>query len=110
MKPPALEDRISIATCFGVGRGRALLYPVVTMTNGAADDFSLLGHESSLPASPDEAKLDTFANKSRGRGYSVTLDCPEFIPGRGPATRVGPSTVESVGPAWNGERPLRSLV
>ena len=78
MKPPALEDRISVATCFGVGRGRALLYPVPTMTSGAADDFSLLGHESSLPASPDEAKLDTFANKSPGRGYTITLDCPEF--------------------------------
>jgi len=42
------------------------------------DDFSLLGHESRLPVSPNEAKLDTFPNKSPGRFYTIELDCPEF--------------------------------
>ena len=78
MRPPVSEGRIPTAACFEVGRGRALPYPVATMSTDAADDFSFLGHESSLPASPDEAKLDTFANKSPGRDYTITLDCPEF--------------------------------
>ena len=78
MRPPVSEGRIPTAVCFEVGRGRALPYPVATMSTDAADDVSFLGHESSLPASPDKAKLDTFANKSPGRGYTITLDCPEF--------------------------------
>ena len=48
------------------------------MSSGSADDFSLLGHESRLPASPEEAKLETFANKSPGRAYTIDLDCLEF--------------------------------
>ena len=48
------------------------------MSSGSADDFSLLGHESRLPASPEEAKLETFTNKSPGRAYTIDLDCPEF--------------------------------
>ena len=55
-----------------------MLCPVVIMSSGSADDFSLLGHESRLPASPEEAKLETFANKSPGRAYTIELDCPEF--------------------------------
>jgi 7-cyano-7-deazaguanine reductase len=46
-----------------------------------ADDRSLtlLGRsESRLPAHPDEAKLETFANCRPGRRYWITLDCPEF--------------------------------
>ena len=48
------------------------------MSSERSDDFSLLGHESKLPASPEEAKLETFANKSPGRPYTIDLDCPEF--------------------------------
>ena len=48
------------------------------MSSEGSDDFSLLGHESKLPASPEEAKLETFTNKSPGRPYTIDLDCPEF--------------------------------
>ncbi len=48
------------------------------MSSGPSDDFSLLGHESRLPASPEEAKLETFPNKSPDRAYTIDLDCPEF--------------------------------
>ena len=48
------------------------------MSSERSDDFSLLGHESKLPASPEEAKLETFTNKSPGRPYTIDLDCPEF--------------------------------
>lgn len=41
--------------------------------------LSLLGRsESRLPASPDEATLETFPNRSPGRDYWIQLDCPEF--------------------------------
>lgn len=41
--------------------------------------LTLLGHsESRLPASPDEAKLETFPNRNPERDYWITLDCPEF--------------------------------
>jgi 7-cyano-7-deazaguanine reductase len=43
------------------------------------DDLTLLGHsENRLPASPDEAKLETFENFRPGRRFWITLDCPEF--------------------------------
>ena len=42
-------------------------------------DLTLLGHsENRLPASPDEAKLETFPNCRPGRKFWITLDCPEF--------------------------------
>ncbi len=42
-------------------------------------DLTLLGHsESRLPASPEEAKLETFPNCRPGRRFWITLDCPEF--------------------------------
>lgn len=48
------------------------------MTSGQSDDFHLLGHESQLPKSPDEAVLETFPNKFAGREYTIDLNCPEF--------------------------------
>ena len=43
------------------------------------DDLTLLGHsENRLPASPDEAKLETFPNCRPGRRFWIHLDCPEF--------------------------------
>lgn len=43
------------------------------------DDLTLLGHsENRLPASPDEAKLETFDNCRPGRRFWIRLDCPEF--------------------------------
>lgn len=42
-------------------------------------NLSLLGKsENRLPSSPDEAKLDCFANLRPGRRYWITLNCPEF--------------------------------
>ncbi len=44
-----------------------------------AADLSLLGRsEHRLPASPDEATLETFPNRTPGRNYTIHLDCPEF--------------------------------
>jgi 7-cyano-7-deazaguanine reductase len=44
-----------------------------------ADSLSLLGRsETKLPASPDEARLETFPNRTPGRNYRITLNCPEF--------------------------------
>lgn len=41
--------------------------------------FNLLGHsENKLPQSPDEAKLETFPNRTSGRNYRITLNCTEF--------------------------------
>ncbi len=48
------------------------------MTNGNSKDFHLLGHESTLPQSPDEANLETFPNRFSAREYTIELDCPEF--------------------------------
>ena len=45
----------------------------------SSDDLTLLGRsESRLPASPDEAVLETFGNCRPGRHYWITLDAPEF--------------------------------
>lgn len=48
------------------------------MTNGNSKEFHLLGHESTLPQSPDEANLETFPNRFSAREYTIELDCPEF--------------------------------
>ena len=41
--------------------------------------LTLLGAGSaSYASSPDEAKLETFANAYPGRNYKITLNCPEF--------------------------------
>jgi 7-cyano-7-deazaguanine reductase len=42
------------------------------------DSLTLLGGKSALPASPAEAKLETFANPHPGRAYVVRFTCPEF--------------------------------
>jgi len=43
------------------------------------DDLTLLGaSRTPVPASPDEAKLETFANSHPGRDYVIRFDCPEF--------------------------------
>jgi len=50
----------------------------MTDTSSTAD-LSLLGRsEHRLPASPAEAKLETFINRTAGRNYTIHLDCPEF--------------------------------
>ncbi len=42
-------------------------------------ELTLLGHsENRLPARPEEARLETFANCRPGRRYTIALDCPEF--------------------------------
>jgi 7-cyano-7-deazaguanine reductase len=49
--------------------------------NTPSDDshLSLLGRsESQLPASPDDASLETFPNRNPERDYWIQLDCPEF--------------------------------
>jgi len=38
----------------------------------------VLGRPASLPASPDEAQLDTVANPHPGHAYLVRFTCPEF--------------------------------
>ncbi len=41
--------------------------------------LKLLGRsEHKLPKSPDEAKLETFPNRTPGRNYRITLTAPEF--------------------------------
>jgi 7-cyano-7-deazaguanine reductase len=43
------------------------------------ESLTLLGKpETRLPASPDEATLETFPNHRPGRRYWITLNCPEF--------------------------------
>ena len=45
-----------------------------------ADELSLLGRSAGVdyPASPDEARLETFANQYPHRGYHVRFECLEF--------------------------------
>jgi 7-cyano-7-deazaguanine reductase len=44
-----------------------------------ATALTLLGKSGvPLPAHPDDATLETFANCRPGRRYWITLDCPEF--------------------------------
>lgn len=41
--------------------------------------LKLLGRsEHRLPKSPDDAKLETFPNRTPGRNYRITLTAPEF--------------------------------
>ena len=43
------------------------------------NDLTLLGRsENRLPASPDEAVLETFPNRTLGRNYRIHLSAPEF--------------------------------
>ena len=42
------------------------------------DRLSVLGQPAALPASPDEAALDTVANPHEGTDYLVRFAAPEF--------------------------------
>lgn len=49
------------------------------MSDRSTDTISLLGRsESRLPAAPDAAILETFANRNPQRNYTITLDYLEF--------------------------------
>ena len=49
------------------------------MEDSRSEELSLLGRsESRLPSRPEEARLETFANRTSGRAYWIHLDCPEF--------------------------------
>lgn len=44
-----------------------------------AQSLTLLGQSKNhLPAAPDRAILETFANTHPGRDYAITFHCPEF--------------------------------
>ena len=46
---------------------------------GRFPDLTLLRRSTThYPTSPDEARLETFANRYRGRDYWITFECPEF--------------------------------
>lgn len=43
------------------------------------DKLTLLGNaKAKYPASPAEAKIETFLNEYKGRDYWINFDCPEF--------------------------------
>jgi 7-cyano-7-deazaguanine reductase len=48
------------------------------MTDVKSEHLTQLGHETRIPASPDEAKLETVANPNPGEIYLVRFTAPEF--------------------------------
>jgi 7-cyano-7-deazaguanine reductase len=42
------------------------------------ENLGALGHSQTLPASPDEARLDVVPNPARDEDYVVRFTCPEF--------------------------------
>ncbi len=42
------------------------------------DGLTQLGHQTALPASPDQATLERVANPASGQAYVVRFTCPEF--------------------------------
>ncbi len=43
------------------------------------DELTLLkGGETRYPATPDDARLETFPNRHASRDYTIEFDCPEF--------------------------------
>lgn len=49
------------------------------MSDRSQEPITLLGRsENRLPAEPDAAILETFANRNPQRNYTITLDYPEF--------------------------------
>jgi 7-cyano-7-deazaguanine reductase len=48
------------------------------MAQEIADPLSQLGRPTHLPASPEEARLETVANPHPNRRYVVRFTCPEF--------------------------------
>lgn len=50
-----------------------------TPSSPRSEELQLLGRsENRLPGRPEEAVLETFANRSVARAYWIHLDCPEF--------------------------------
>lgn len=50
-----------------------------SQTTPRSQELSLLGRsETRLPSKPEEAVLETFANRAASRDYWIHLDCPEF--------------------------------
>jgi len=45
---------------------------------GKQESLSLLGHETPVPASPDEAKLERVANPHVDTNFIARFTCPEF--------------------------------
>jgi 7-cyano-7-deazaguanine reductase len=48
------------------------------MTDVKQEQLTQLGHAARIPASPDEAKLETVANPNPGELYLVRFTAPEF--------------------------------
>ena len=48
------------------------------MAENSLEDLTLLGRSAELPASPDEAVLETVTNPHTGETYLVRFACPEF--------------------------------
>ncbi len=48
------------------------------MTDAKAENLTQLGREVAVPASPDEALLETVPNPHPGETYLVRFACPEF--------------------------------
>lgn len=48
------------------------------MTPDAYEGLTQLGHASAMPASPDEARLETVPNPHPGVAYLIRFTCPEF--------------------------------
>ena len=48
------------------------------MTDPVYENLTQLGGKAQLPASPDEAKLETVPNPHAGSTYLVRFTCPEF--------------------------------
>lgn len=48
------------------------------MSNSNYTNLDALGHQNSLPASPDEATLEVVPNPAVGDDYLVRFTCPEF--------------------------------
>jgi 7-cyano-7-deazaguanine reductase len=48
------------------------------MTDSSDSELTQLGQRPSLPAHPEAAHLETFANRHRGVNYVVRLTAPEF--------------------------------
>ncbi len=50
----------------------------MTRTRSSTDSLTQLGRPSELPASPEQARLETVANPHPERLYLVRFTCPEF--------------------------------
>ncbi len=48
------------------------------MTNSAYTGLTQLGHAASIPASPDQARLERVPNPAPNKPYLVRFTCPEF--------------------------------